>query len=147
MENPCLVKVENLRKYFPVTGGVLRRRIADIKAVDGLSFCINSGETLGLVGETACGKTTTARSILRLYKEKLTASRVLFEGKDIGQYGRREMRTMRQQMQMMFENASLSLGPTMRVGDIIGEPLRIHNLTRGRELPGTSRRAPHDGRA
>ncbi len=133
MGNASLVQVENLRKYFPVTGGVLRRRIADIKAVDGLSFCINKGETLGLVGETACGKTTTARCVLRLYREKLTAGRVFFEGEDISQFSRRKMRTMRQHMQMMFENASLSLDPSMRVGDIIAEPLRVHNLARGKE--------------
>lgn len=158
MGNPSLVQVENLRKYFPVAGGVLHRRIADIKAVDGLSFYVNSGETLGLVGETACGKTTTARCILRLYKEKLTAGRVFFEGKDISQFGRRKMRTMRQQMQMMFENPSLSLDPTMRVGDIIGEPLRVHNLARGKEYqervaelltmvelePYMARRYPHE---
>lgn len=127
-----LVRVENLRMYFPVTAGVLRRKIADIKAVDGISFCINRGETLGLVGETACGKTTTARSILRLHK-KVTAGKVFFDGTDLGKLSQRKMTTMRRHMQMMFENPYLALDPTMRVGDSIAEPLRVHNIAGGRE--------------
>jgi len=127
-----LLRVENLRMYFPVTAGIFRKRIADIKAVDGISFSIRRGETLGLVGETACGKTTTARSVLRLYK-KVTAGKVFFEGRELGKLGNRALKKMRKRMQMIFENPYLALDPTMRVRDIIAEPLRIHNLAGGRE--------------
>ena len=131
MDEP-LVRVENLRMYFPVTAGVLRRKIADIKAVDGISFYINRGETLGLVGETACGKTTTARSILRLHK-KVTAGKVFFDGTDLGKLSQRKMTAMRRHMQMIFENPYLALDPTMRIGDSIAEPLRVHNIASGVE--------------
>ncbi len=131
MDEP-LVRVENLRMYFPVTAGVLRRKIADIKAVDGISFCINRGETLGLVGETACGKTTTARSILRLHK-RVTAGKVFFDGTDLGKLSQRKMTAKRRHMQMIFENPYLALDPTMRVGDSIAEPLRVHNIASSRE--------------
>ena len=131
MDEP-LVRVENLRMYFPVTAGVLRRKIADIKAVDGISFYINRGETLGLVGETACGKTTTARSILRLHK-KVTAGKVFFDGTDLGKLSQRKMTAMRRHIQMIFENPYLALDPTMRIGDSIAEPLRVHNIASGVE--------------
>ena len=131
--NEVLVKVENLRMYFPVTAGVFRRKVADVKAVDGVSIYIKRGETLGLVGETACGKTTTARSILRLYK-KITGGKVFFGGKDLGELSSRALRDMRRHMQMIFENPYMALDPAMRVGDTIGEPLRIYNLARGKEL-------------
>ena len=131
MDEP-LVRVENLHMYFPVTAGVLRRKIADIKAVDGISFYINRGETLGLVGETACGKTTTARSILRLHK-KVTAGKVFFDGTDLGKLSQRKMTAMRRHMQMIFENPYLALDPTMRIGDSIAEPLRVHNIASGVE--------------
>lgn len=127
-----LVRVENLRMYFPVTAGVLRRKIADIKAVDGISFYINRGETLGLVGETACGKSTTARSILRLHK-KVTAGKVFFDGTDLGKLSQRKITAMRRHMQMIFENPYLALDPTMRIGDSIAEPLRVHNIASGAE--------------
>ena len=128
----ALVQVKNLRLYFPITGGVFRRRIADIKAVDGISFHIKRGETLGLVGETACGKTTTARCIVRLYK-KVTSGKVFFDGIDLYKLSRHKLRNMRQHMQMMFETPSLSLDPSMRVGDSIAEPLVVHHLGTARE--------------
>jgi oligopeptide/dipeptide ABC transporter ATP-binding protein len=128
----ALVEVENLRMYYPVTAGVFRRKIADVKAVDGISFYIRRGETLGLVGETACGKTTTARSVLRLDK-KVTAGKVFFDGKDLSRLGGRALKNMRRNMQMIFENPYLALDPTMRVGDTIAEPLRIHKIASGSE--------------
>jgi oligopeptide/dipeptide ABC transporter ATP-binding protein len=131
-KDDVLLRVENLRMYFPLTTGFLRRKIADIKAVDGVSFSVRRGETLGLVGETACGKTTTARSILRLNR-KVTAGKVFFEGKDLGKLGRHAMHNMRRHMQMIFENPYLALDPTMRVGDSIAEPLRVHHVAGSKE--------------
>ena len=128
----ALVQVENLRLYFPITGGVFRRRIADIKAVDGISLHIKRGETLGLVGETACGKTTIAHCIVRLYK-KVTDGKVFFDRLDLYKLSRRQLSSMRQHMQMMFENPSMSLDPTMRVGESIAEPLVVHHLGTARE--------------
>ena len=97
-----LVKVENLIMYFPVTDGVLKRKIADLKAVDGVSFHIKRGETLGLVGESGCGKTTTGRCILRLYE--ITGGKVSFEGKDLAKLKGGEMRRMRRNMQLIFQD-------------------------------------------
>ncbi len=126
-----LVKTETIRMYFPVTGGVIKRKIADIKAVDGISLYIDKGETLGLVGETACGKTTLARCILRLIRP--TRGKVFFDGIDIGTLGRGKLRTMRRHMQMIFESPHGSLDPSMRVGDSIAEPLLVHNIGTARE--------------
>jgi len=129
--NDHLVEVENLHMYFPVTAGVVRRKVADVKAVDGVSFYIKRGETLGLVGESGCGKTTAGRCILRLYE--ITGGKVFFEGKDISQAGRGEMRSMRRNMQLIFQDPYASLDPRMTAGNIIGEPLVVHNLVRGNE--------------
>lgn len=126
-----LVEVENLVMYFPVTAGVLQRKIGDVKAVDGISFYIKRGETLGLVGESGCGKTTTGRCILQLYKP--TGGKVLFEGKDLTKLKSREMRSMRRNMQLIFQDPYASLDPRMNAGDIIGEPLVVHNLVKGGE--------------
>ena len=126
-----LVEVENLVMYFPVTAGVFQRKIADVKAVDGISFFIKRGETLGLVGESGCGKTTTGRCILQLYE--LTGGKVLFEGKDLTQLKGREMRSMRRDMQLIFQDPYASLDPRMTAGGIIGEPLIVHNLVKGKE--------------
>jgi len=128
----ALVEVENLYMYFPIVSGVVSRKIADIRAVDGISFYIKKGETMGLVGESGCGKTTTGRSILRLCE--ITSGKVFYEGKDLGKLSGRKMRSMRRNIQMIFENPSAALDPRMRVGDILAEPMQIHKLARGKEL-------------
>jgi len=129
--NDHLVEVEDLTMYFPVTAGVMQRRVADVKAVDGVSFFIREGETLGLVGESGCGKTTTGRCILQLYK--ITGGKVFFKGKDLSKVSHREMRSMRRNMQLIFQDPYASLDPRMTAGDIIGEPLLVHNLVKGKE--------------
>ncbi|MCL0094439.1 ATP-binding cassette domain-containing protein [Dehalococcoidales bacterium] len=118
--------------YFPVTKGIIwQRKIAEVKAVDGVSFYIRRGETLGLVGESGCGKTTTGRCILQLYCP--TAGEVIFDGKDLCQLQGESLRQMRRKMQLIFQDPYASLNPRMTVGDIIGEPLRVHHLAKGRE--------------
>ncbi len=125
-----LVNVEGLRMYFPVTAGLLfQRKIADVKAVDGISFSVNKGETLGLVGESGCGKSTTGRAILQLYKP--TAGTVNFGGTELTKLHAGDMRRMRRKMQMIFQDPYASLNPRMSVGSIIGEPLQIHGLAKG----------------
>ncbi len=131
VSNDHLIEVENLVMYFPVTAGVMQRKIADIRAVDGISFYIKKGETLGLVGESGCGKTTTGRCILRLYE--ITGGKVFFEGKDLAKLKSREMRRMRRNMQLIFQDPYASLDPRMTAGDIVGEPLLVHHLVKGRE--------------
>lgn len=126
-----LIEVENLVMYFPVTAGILQKKVADVKAVDGISFYIKRGETLGLVGESGCGKTTTGRAILQLYKP--TSGKVLFEGKDLTTLKSREMRNMRRDMQLIFQDPYASLDPRMSAGAIIGEPLIVHNIVKGKE--------------
>ena len=129
--NDHLVEVENLVMYFPVTAGVMQRKIADVKAVDGVSFYIKRGETLGLVGESGCGKTTTGRCILQLYE--ITDGKVYFEGKDLSKLSHGDMRAMRRNMQLIFQDPYASLDPRMNAGDIIGEPLIVHKLAKGNE--------------
>jgi len=121
-----LVEVKDLRMWFPVLRGVLQRHVADVKAVDGISFDIYKGETLGLVGESGCGKSTTGRAILQLYKP--TGGQVLFEGQDLVRMKPGELRRMRRRMQMIFQDPYASLNPRMTVGSIIGEPLEVHNI-------------------
>ena len=127
MTNNHLIEVENLVKYFPVTAGVFSRRVADVKAVDDVSFYIAKGETLGLVGESGCGKTTTGQCILQLHE--VTAGKVFFEGQDLVQMKGEGLRKMRRDMQLIFQDPFASLDPRMTAGDIIGEPLLVHNLT------------------
>ncbi|MBI5290134.1 MAG: ABC transporter ATP-binding protein, partial [Chloroflexi bacterium] len=116
--------------YFPVTAGLLfQRKIADVKAVDDISFFVKKGETLGLVGESGCGKSTTGRAILQLYKP--TAGSVNFAGTELTKLGAGEMRRMRRKMQMIFQDPYASLNPRMSIGSIIGEPLQIHGLAKG----------------
>ena len=124
-----LVDVKNLVKYFPVTAGVLRRKVGDVKAVDDISFTINRGETLGLVGESGCGKTTTGRCILQLYD--VTSGSVRFNDIDLVQTKKEQLRRMRRHMQLIFQDPFASLDPRMTVGDIIGEPLLVHKIVRG----------------
>ncbi len=127
----ALVKVENLKMYFPVTAGVMRKKVGDVKAVDGVTFDVKKGETLGLVGESGCGKTTTGRCILRLYD--VTEGRILFEGQDLTKVSKGNLRNMRRNMQLIFQDPYASLDPRMTAGNIIGEPMIVHNLVKGNE--------------
>jgi oligopeptide transport system ATP-binding protein len=130
--NNVLVRVQNLKMYFPITQGiVVQHHIGDIKAVDGISFDVQRGETLGLVGESGCGKSTTGRAILQLYRP--TAGDVYFEGQDLVKMKGEQLRRMRRRMQMIFQDPYASLNPRMTVGNIIGEPLEVHNILTPRE--------------
>jgi peptide/nickel transport system ATP-binding protein len=128
-----LVEVENLKIYFPIRSGlVLDRHVGDIKAVDDVSFRIERGETLGLVGESGCGKSTVGRAILRLYEP--TDGTITFDGQNISHLGESELRPLRRRMQMVFQDPFASLNPRHSVGRMVGEPLRVHGITRGRNL-------------
>ena len=129
--NNHLVEVENLHMYFPVVAGVMRRKVADVKAVDDISFYVKRGETMGLVGESGCGKTTTGRCILQLYK--ITSGKVMFDGKDLLHLSKKELRETRQDMQLIFQDPYASLDPRMTAGDLIGEPMLVHKLVNGKE--------------
>ena len=122
-----LLEVRGLAMHFPVSEGiVLSRKVGDVKAVDGVDFTIGRGETLGLVGESGCGKTTTGRCILRL--ERPTAGQILFDGVDISGLERKQLVAMRRRMQVIFQDPYSSLNPRMKVGDIIGEPIKVHGV-------------------
>ena len=128
-----LVQIRDLQMHFPVTKGIiLQRQIGAVKAVDGVSFNIKQGETLGLVGESGCGKSTTGRAILQLYRP--TAGSVIFHGTDLTKLKGEEMSRMRRKVQMIFQDPYASLNPRMTVGDIIGEPIKVHNLRQGKEV-------------
>jgi oligopeptide transport system ATP-binding protein len=132
MEDNILVRVEHLKKHFPITRGIIfQRQIGAIKAVDDISFDIRGGETLGLVGESGCGKSTTGRTILQLYRP--TAGSVRFEGQDLAKMKGEQLRRMRRKMQMIFQDPYASLNPRMTVGNIVGEPLEVHGVARGKE--------------
>jgi oligopeptide transport system ATP-binding protein len=124
-----LVQVENLKVYFPILGGILQTVRGHVRAVDDISFEIRKGETLGLVGESGCGKTTTGRAIIRL--RDVTAGRVRFDGEDLSGMSRGDLRRMRRRMQIIFQDPYGSLNPRMTVGSIIAEPIETHNLARG----------------
>ena len=127
-----LVQARDLKMYFPVTSGIIfQRKIADVKAVDGVTFDVKRGETLGLVGESGCGKTTLGRMILLLYKP--TAGSVLINNQDLTKLSSGELRRMRRHMQMIFQDPYASLNPRMTIGSIIAEPLIIHGLVKGRK--------------
>ena len=126
-----IVEVENLKKYYPVTAGLLSKHVADVKAVDGVSFHIIEGETLGLVGESGCGKSTLGRVLLRL--EQPTAGKVLYKGNDIMTWDKRQLKEMRKEAQMIFQDPQSSLDPRMTIGDSIGEALLIHGMKNERE--------------
>ena len=128
-----LVKAENVRKYFPIKQGlVIQREVARVHAVDDVSFDVRAGETLGLVGESGCGKSTLGRCVVRLHE--LTDGRIEFEGRDISNLSRRDLRPIRREMQMVFQDPYASLNPRKRVGSIIGAPLQIHGLGDGKEI-------------
>lgn len=128
----ALIEVKNLKKYFPITGGVFQRRVGDIKAVDDVSFSINKGESFGLVGESGCGKSTIGRTILRLNDK--TSGKVIFKGQDIHSLSKEKMRSIRPEMQIVFQDPFSSLNPRIKVGDAIGEALLDHKLIPRREL-------------
>ncbi len=130
-EAKTLVQVHHLKKYFPITRGVVQRHVGDIKAVDDVTFDIYKGETLGLVGETGCGKTTVGRTLIRLYEA--TEGEILFDGIDVRRLKGGELRQMRRRMQMIFQDPYASLNPRMTIGAIIGEPLEVHHVARGKE--------------
>ena len=130
----ALLEVRDLRVWFPVFGGLLRRKVDDVKAVDGVSFKVESGQTVGLVGESGSGKTTVGRALLKLLKA--TTGEVVFNGRNILPMGEREFRPMRREMQMIFQDPYGSLNPRMTCGEIIGEALEIHF----RELSSADRR-------
>ncbi|MCH9050422.1 MAG: ABC transporter ATP-binding protein [Proteobacteria bacterium] len=125
--NAPIIEVKGLKMYFPISEGVVfSRKVAEVKAVDGISFHIRKGETFGLVGESGCGKTTTGRCILQL--EQATEGQIFFEGVNIAELDRRELSALRQKIQVIFQDPYSSLNPRMKIGDIIGEPMRVHGI-------------------
>lgn len=131
MAGDTLLEVKDLKKHFPIKGGVFSKTIGHVYAVDGITFSLQSGETLGLVGESGCGKSTTGRTILRLIEP--TEGSVKFEGQEITDLDKGNMRSLRREMQIIFQDPYASLNPRMTVGSIIGEPLEIHKIARGSE--------------
>ncbi|GAK41483.1 dipeptide ABC transporter ATP-binding protein [Paenibacillus urinalis] len=127
-----LMEVKNLKKYFPITGGVFQRHVGDVKAVDDVSFTIYRGESFGLVGESGCGKSTIGRTILRLLEK--TEGSVLFKGQDIHKLSKQQLRSIRPQMQIVFQDPFSSLNPRIKVGEAIGEALLDHKLIPKKEL-------------
>jgi oligopeptide/dipeptide ABC transporter ATP-binding protein len=126
-----LIEVIDVKKHFPIRKGILGRTVGNVLAVDGISFAINEGETLGLVGESGCGKTTVARTVLRLIEP--TSGQIKVRGQDISGLSKSEMRPLRRQMQIVFQDPFSSLNPRIRVGKIVGEPLKVHNVGDKRE--------------
>jgi oligopeptide/dipeptide ABC transporter, ATP-binding protein, C-terminal domain len=130
-QNDVLLEVKNLKKHFISRHGLMGQHTTTVQAVDGVSFKILRGETLGLVGESGCGKSTTGRTIIRLYN--VTSGEIIFDGVDISRIKQREMRQYRKKIQMIFQDPYASLNSRMTVGDIIGEPIDIHNIAKGEE--------------
>jgi len=133
--NEIIVKIKDLKMYFPITRGVFRRRVGDVRAIDGVSFEIKKHETLGLVGESGCGKTTTGRCILRLYRP--SSGSIIFNGKNISTLPERKIRPLRRQMGSIFQDPYGSLNPRETAGSIVADPLIIHKQAEGKELQET----------
>lgn len=129
--NETLIEVKNLKKYYPVTAGLLSRHVADVKALDGVSFNIMAGETVGLVGESGCGKSTLGRALLRL--EEPTSGEVIYKGQNILTWDSRKMKRLRKDMQMIFQDPQSSLDPRITIGDSIGEALLVHGMKSEKE--------------
>jgi oligopeptide transport system ATP-binding protein len=122
-----LLEVRGLHMHFPITEGmIINRKVGEVKAVDGIDFVVRRGETLGLVGESGCGKTTTGRCILRL--ERPTAGAILFDGVDIAKAERKDLLALRRRIQVIFQDPYSSLNPRMKVGEIIAEPIMVHGI-------------------
>jgi oligopeptide transport system ATP-binding protein len=130
-QNEVILRVEHLKKYFPIRRGVFRQVVGAVKAVDDISFNVYKGETLGLVGESGCGKTTTGRTIIRLYEP--TSGHVIFQGEDLAQVSGRRLRQIRRKIQMIFQDPYASLNPRLNVMNIVSEPLEIYNVANGKE--------------
>ena len=130
-DQPILLEVKNLKTWFPVRRGLLQRTVGNVKAVDDVSFFVRRGETLGLVGESGCGKTTVGRTILRLIPN--SGGEVHFDGKDVLAAGALDLRKLRREMQIIFQDPGGSLNPRMRVGGIISEPLEVHGITKSED--------------
>ena len=125
-----ILRVEGLVKHFPIKAGLLKRTVGQVQAVDGVDLSVRQGETVGIVGESGCGKSTLGRSIIKLLEP--TAGKIIFEGQDITRFKRRQMRVVRRDVQIVFQDPYASLNPRMTVREIVGEPLRIHGLYRRR---------------
>jgi len=155
-EDQVILRVDGLVKHFPILAGVFQRQVGSVHAVDGISFSIKRGETFGLVGESGCGKSTAGRTILQLYRP--TAGHVYFEDVDLASLKGEDLRHMRRRLQMIFQDPYASLNPRMPIGEIVGEPLKVHDLAKGNEVrervnelldtvrlsPGFAGRYPHE---
>lgn len=131
-EREVLLEVKDLKMYFPILRGLFQRKVGEIKAVDGVSFSLRRGQTLGLVGETGCGKTTIGRCVLRLYTP--TSGQILFEGREISKLPEKEMRSIRRRIGVVFQDPYSSLNPRETAGSIVADPIKVHNVTNRNEL-------------